>query len=41
MTESMEDARTLEAILADPTTDPDTFREMSNRLKKLKAISAV
>lgn len=38
MTTSSKDARTIEEILADPTTDPETFQEMSNRLKKLRAL---
>jgi len=41
VTTSTDDARTLEEILADPTTDSDTFREMTRRLEKLKAVGAV
>jgi hypothetical protein len=38
VTTSSKDARTIEEILADPTTDPDTFRELSTRLEKLRAL---
>jgi hypothetical protein len=38
VTTSTEDARTIEAILNDPETDPETFREMSRRLEKLRAL---
>jgi hypothetical protein len=38
VTDSPKDARSIEEILSDPMTDPDTFRELSRRLEKLRAL---